>query len=67
MWMVQTVAGSLRIADDLESSGLLRAGDGFEPMDRAFAGRFPFGFRHVRRAIPELQACRQTLATAARG
>ena len=36
-------------------------------MDRAFAGRFPFGFGHVRSAVPELQACRQTLATAARG
>ena len=45
-------------ADDLESSGLLRAGDGFEPIDRAFAGRFPFALGHVRSAVPEFQARR---------
>src|SRR6516225_3389774 len=47
------------------SSRLLRVGNGFKPMDRAFAGRFPFGFGHVRSAVPELHAGRQTLATTA--
>ena len=49
------------------SSGLLRAGNGFKTIDRAFEGRFPFGFGHVRSGVPELHAGRQTLATAAWG
>jgi hypothetical protein len=51
----------------LLSSGLLCTGNGLKPIDRAFAGRFPFSFGHVRSGVPELHACRQTLATAAGG
>src|SRR5215831_15931818 len=63
-WASDSVEAAPR---SVTSSGFLRAGNGLKALDGAFAGGFPFGFGHVRTAVPELHACRQTLATAARG